>query len=150
MKHTQRFREDRRGQGLVEYALLIALVVVVVVAALLLSGQSVSNLFAGVNNAFSGDVTSVAASVTPDVTPTTAPSPTPQSTPTPTPAKTPTPTSSDWKWKQSYKVGDLVVYRDVTYRCVAPVQAKNASQTPPKNPKYWQVVVKSAALASPF
>lgn len=149
MNRTQRLRDDCRGQGVVEYVLLIALIVIVVVAALLLSGQSVANVFRGVNEAVGGDVTAAAPSVTPDETPTTAASPTPGVTPSATPAKTATPTASSWNWKQSYLAGDVVVYRDVTYRCIYPVEAHSASETPPRQPKYWEIVIKPAP-ASPF
>jgi pilus assembly protein Flp/PilA len=39
-----------RGQGLVEYALIIALVAIVVVAALLVLGPSVSKVFTKINS----------------------------------------------------------------------------------------------------
>ena len=40
----------RRGQGLVEYALIIALVSIVVIAALMLLGPHIASIFKGVNN----------------------------------------------------------------------------------------------------
>lgn len=42
-----RWREDGRGQGLVEYALILVLVAVVVIASLLILGPSVGNVFSG-------------------------------------------------------------------------------------------------------
>jgi pilus assembly protein Flp/PilA len=39
-----------RGQGMLEYALIIALVAVVVIAALVLLGPQIANLFNQVNN----------------------------------------------------------------------------------------------------
>lgn len=39
-----------RGQGLVEYALIIALVSVVVIAALVLLGPRIASIFKGVSN----------------------------------------------------------------------------------------------------
>jgi len=39
-----------RGQGMLEYALIIALVAVVVIAALVLLGPQIANLFSTVNN----------------------------------------------------------------------------------------------------
>lgn len=39
-----------RGQGMLEYALIIALVAVVVIAALVLLGPQIANLFNAVNN----------------------------------------------------------------------------------------------------
>ena len=39
-----------RGQGMLEYALIIALVAVVVIAALVLLGPQIANIFSQVNN----------------------------------------------------------------------------------------------------
>jgi pilus assembly protein Flp/PilA len=39
-----------RGQGMLEYALIIALVAVVVIAALVLLGPQIANIFNQVNN----------------------------------------------------------------------------------------------------
>jgi pilus assembly protein Flp/PilA len=39
-----------RGQGMLEYALIIALVAVVVIAALVLLGPQIASIFNGVNN----------------------------------------------------------------------------------------------------
>jgi pilus assembly protein Flp/PilA len=39
-----------RGQGMLEYALIIALVAVVVIAALVLLGPQIANIFNNVNN----------------------------------------------------------------------------------------------------
>jgi pilus assembly protein Flp/PilA len=40
-----------RGQGLVEYALIIALVAVVVIGALILLGPAIANIFDSINSA---------------------------------------------------------------------------------------------------
>jgi pilus assembly protein Flp/PilA len=40
-----------RGQGLVEYALIIALVAIVVIAALVLLGPAISSIFVNINTA---------------------------------------------------------------------------------------------------
>jgi pilus assembly protein Flp/PilA len=40
----------RRGQGLVEYALIIALVSIVVVATLILLGPHIASIFKSINN----------------------------------------------------------------------------------------------------
>lgn len=40
---------NERGQGLVEYALIIALVAIVVIAALALLGPSISSIFTRIN-----------------------------------------------------------------------------------------------------
>ena len=44
------FSPKERGQGLVEYALILVLVAIVVIAALLLLGPVVGNAFSTVNN----------------------------------------------------------------------------------------------------
>ena len=40
-----------RGQGLVEYALILVLVAIVVIAALTLLGPTISNIFSDINSA---------------------------------------------------------------------------------------------------
>lgn len=47
IRHTPR---AERGQGLVEYALILALVSVVVIAALLVLGPSISRIFTRINS----------------------------------------------------------------------------------------------------
>ncbi len=42
------FTCDQKGQGLVEYALILVLIVIVVIAALFLLGPSVGNLYSNV------------------------------------------------------------------------------------------------------
>lgn len=44
-------KRSNRGQGLVEYALIIALVAVVVIAALVLLGPAISSIFLTINSA---------------------------------------------------------------------------------------------------
>lgn len=44
-------RRNSRGQGLVEYALIIALVAIVVIAALVLLGPAISSIFVHINSA---------------------------------------------------------------------------------------------------
>lgn len=44
-------RRSSRGQGLVEYALIIALVAIVVIAALVLLGPAISSIFVHINSA---------------------------------------------------------------------------------------------------
>jgi|APSaa5957512622_1039677.scaffolds.fasta_scaffold02908_2 pilus assembly protein Flp/PilA len=44
------FSPKEKGQGLVEYALILVLVAVVVIAALTLLGPSISNIFTSINN----------------------------------------------------------------------------------------------------
>jgi pilus assembly protein Flp/PilA len=47
------FSLKERGQGLVEYALILVLVAIVVIAALLLLGRVVGNAFSTVNHSLS-------------------------------------------------------------------------------------------------
>ena len=44
-------RRVARGQGLVEYALIIALVAIVVIAALVLLGPAISSIFVNISSA---------------------------------------------------------------------------------------------------
>lgn len=44
------FLEKEKGQGLVEYALIIVLVAIVVIAALTLIGPVIGNMFSSINN----------------------------------------------------------------------------------------------------
>ena len=46
------FSPSEKGQGLVEYALILVLVSIAVVAALLLLGPTIGNLFSSINNSF--------------------------------------------------------------------------------------------------
>ena len=45
---------EEEGQGLVEYALIIALIALVVIGALQATGSSISGLFDSIKNALSG------------------------------------------------------------------------------------------------
>ena len=47
------FSPKERGQGLVEYALILVLVAIVVIASLLILGPVVGNAFSTVNNSLS-------------------------------------------------------------------------------------------------
>jgi len=47
------FSPKEKGQGLVEYALILVLVAIVVIAALLLLGPVIGNLFSTINNSLS-------------------------------------------------------------------------------------------------
>jgi pilus assembly protein Flp/PilA len=47
------FARSSKGQGLVEYALILVLVAIVVIAVLLLLGPQIGNMFSRVNNGFS-------------------------------------------------------------------------------------------------
>ena len=48
------FRLTQKGQGLVEYALILVLVAIVVIAVLMLLGPTIGNAFSTVNNSLSG------------------------------------------------------------------------------------------------
>ncbi len=45
---------SQRGQGLVEYALILVLVAIVVIAALIILGPIVGNTFSTINNSIAG------------------------------------------------------------------------------------------------
>jgi pilus assembly protein Flp/PilA len=47
------FAPSERGQGLVEYALLLAFVAIVVIAVLIILGPSIGNTFSSVNKSLS-------------------------------------------------------------------------------------------------
>jgi pilus assembly protein Flp/PilA len=47
-------RSSTRGQGLVEYALILVLVAIVVIAALMILGPIIGNTFSTINNSLSG------------------------------------------------------------------------------------------------
>ncbi len=48
------FAPKEKGQGLVEYALILVLVAIVVIAALLLLGPVIGNAFSTINSSLSG------------------------------------------------------------------------------------------------
>ena len=45
---------DEKGQGLVEYALILVLVAIVVIAALMILGPVIGNAFSQINSSLSG------------------------------------------------------------------------------------------------
>jgi pilus assembly protein Flp/PilA len=47
------FSPQEKGQGLVEYALILVLVAIVVIAALMILGPVIGNVFSKVNNSLS-------------------------------------------------------------------------------------------------
>ncbi|HLA87702.1 MAG TPA: pilus assembly protein [Anaerolineales bacterium] len=47
------FSAQEKGQGLVEYALILVLVVIVVFAALMILGPMIGNVFSNLNNSLS-------------------------------------------------------------------------------------------------
>ena len=126
------FAAGCEGQGLVEYALILALVVVIVVAVLLVTGHSLSDAYSEVNRAFQGDVTA------PAPIPTAGGSSTPASSPTP--EKTATPSAQEWKQLGVYQRGDLIMYRGVLYRCLQSHTAYAPNWTPPLTPALWDPV----------
>jgi pilus assembly protein Flp/PilA len=48
------FAPKERGQGLVEYALILVLVAIVVIAALMILGPIIGNVFSTINSSLSG------------------------------------------------------------------------------------------------
>jgi pilus assembly protein Flp/PilA len=48
------FAPKERGQGLVEYALILVLVAIVVIAALMILGPIIGNAFSTINNSLGG------------------------------------------------------------------------------------------------
>jgi pilus assembly protein Flp/PilA len=48
------FFEKEKGQGLVEYALILVLVAIVVIAALMIMGPIIGNTFSKINSSLSG------------------------------------------------------------------------------------------------
>jgi pilus assembly protein Flp/PilA len=49
-EHGMLFAPKERGQGLVEYALILVLVAIVVIAALMILGPIIGNTFSTINN----------------------------------------------------------------------------------------------------
>ena len=52
--YTMKSLKNEKGQGMVEYALLIGLVAIVVIAALLLLGPEIAAIFTRITNALTG------------------------------------------------------------------------------------------------
>ncbi|HMZ08151.1 MAG TPA: Flp family type IVb pilin [Anaerolineales bacterium] len=48
------FSPKEKGQGLVEYALILVLVAIVVIAALMILGPMIGNVFSKINSSLSG------------------------------------------------------------------------------------------------
>jgi pilus assembly protein Flp/PilA len=48
------FAPKEKGQGLVEYALILVLVAIVVIAALMIMGPIIGSVFSKINNSLSG------------------------------------------------------------------------------------------------
>ena len=48
------FSPKEKGQGLVEYALILVLVAIVVIAALMVLGPTISNVFTKINSSLQG------------------------------------------------------------------------------------------------
>ena len=75
--HPRQSRES--GQGLVEYALILALVAVLAISATMFLGKQVSGSLSNVGNQIGASVTSGASQSTPTPTPTPPPTPKPAS-----------------------------------------------------------------------
>jgi pilus assembly protein Flp/PilA len=54
IKKPMLFAPKEKGQGLVEYALILVLVAIVVIAALMILGPIIGNVFSKVNSSLSG------------------------------------------------------------------------------------------------
>ena len=54
MYHKSLHKKQEKGQGLVEYALILVLVAIVVIAALMILGPIIGNVFSKVNSSLSG------------------------------------------------------------------------------------------------
>lgn len=54
MYHKSLHKQKEKGQGLVEYALILVLVAIVVIAALMVLGPIIGNVFSKVNGSLSG------------------------------------------------------------------------------------------------
>jgi pilus assembly protein Flp/PilA len=54
MYHKSLHKQKEKGQGLVEYALILVLVAIVVIAALMILGPIIGNVFSKVNSSLSG------------------------------------------------------------------------------------------------
>jgi pilus assembly protein Flp/PilA len=50
-RHVDRLLHSERGQGMVEYALILVLIAVVVIAVLILLGNQVANVFCNISGA---------------------------------------------------------------------------------------------------
>ena len=53
-RNTMLFAPKEKGQGLVEYALILVLVAIVVIAVLMLLGPIIGNVFSTINDSLSG------------------------------------------------------------------------------------------------
>jgi pilus assembly protein Flp/PilA len=50
-RHVERLTRSERGQGMVEYALILVLIAVVVIAVLIILGNQVANVFCNISGA---------------------------------------------------------------------------------------------------
>ena len=66
-RFLQRIKQDRRGQGMVEYALIIALVAIVVIAALALLGPRIASVFTQTDEELEKVVSSSAITMTQEI-----------------------------------------------------------------------------------
>lgn len=80
-----------KGQGLVEYALIVVLVAIVIIGGLSVFGESIGDTFSSINSSQSGlHVSGIPIIINPTVAPTQTPTVTPTKTPTVIPTETPT------------------------------------------------------------
>lgn len=86
-----------RGQGIVEYAIILSLLSALVLGVLAMTGRSVGDVFSQVRQAVGGEPMEVEPTVTPpEETPVPTPTPTLDQPPTPGPTPTPTPGGAFW------------------------------------------------------
>ncbi|MGH7642878.1 MAG: hypothetical protein ACRENX_07695 [Candidatus Dormibacteria bacterium] len=74
-----------RGQGMVEYALILVLIAIAAIAILTVVGGNTSDVFSNINTGLGA----ASPSSSPSATPTAKPTKTPKATPTPKPTKSP-------------------------------------------------------------
>lgn len=67
MYHKSLHKQKEKGQGLVEYALILVLVAIVVIAALMILGPIIGNVFTKVNSSLSGISAAPAAAAAPSL-----------------------------------------------------------------------------------
>lgn len=63
-------KKNEKGQGLVEYALILVLVAIVVIGTLTILGPSIGNVFSSINNSITNAGGGAAAAPQPEVAPT--------------------------------------------------------------------------------
>jgi pilus assembly protein Flp/PilA len=65
--------KQSKGQGLVEYAIILALVAIVVIAVVLLMGPRIGNTYSSINNSLPGGISELGGTAVPTAIPTVGP-----------------------------------------------------------------------------